>query len=119
MIKVADFGLTEDMYGTNYYRRMKGKTGDDEKVPIRWMPPESIENNIYNEMTDVVRNQTKHLFNWYPQYSYIYFSHTRTIIIVMSIANSQQWHIYVSHRSHATTLHARSRVHRRMANFPL
>ena len=69
MIKVADFGLTEDMYGTNYYRRMKGKTGDDEKVPIRWMPPESIENNIYNDMTDVVRNQTKHLFNWYPQYS--------------------------------------------------
>ena len=54
VIKVADFGLTEDMYGTNYYRRMKGKTGDDEKVPIRWMPPESIENDIYNEMTDVV-----------------------------------------------------------------
>ena len=56
---MADFGLTEDMYGTNYYRRMKGKTGDDEKVPIRWMPPESIENDVYNEKTDVVR-ENKH-----------------------------------------------------------
>ena len=51
MIKIADFGLTEDMYGTNYFRRVKG---EEEKVPIRWMAPESIENNIYNEATDVV-----------------------------------------------------------------
>ena len=52
VIKVADFGLTEDMYCTNYYRR--GKSGSDEKVPIRWMAPESIEEDIYNEATDVV-----------------------------------------------------------------
>ena len=55
MIKVADFGLTEDMYGTNYFRRRKSVTGSEEKVPIRWMAIESIENNIYNESTDVVR----------------------------------------------------------------
>ena len=55
MIKVADFGLTEDMYGTNYFRRRKSVTGSEEKVPIRWMAPESIENDIYNESTDVVR----------------------------------------------------------------
>ena len=47
---MADFGLTEDIYGTNYFR----VTGNDEKVPIRWMAPESIENDIYNEATDVV-----------------------------------------------------------------
>ena len=52
VIKVADFGLAEDMYGTNYYRRSKSES--EERVPIRWMAPESIETNIYNEATDVV-----------------------------------------------------------------
>ena len=53
MIKIADFGLTEDMYGTNYFRRDREEE-KEEKVPIRWMAPESIENDIYNEATDVV-----------------------------------------------------------------
>ena len=53
-IKVADFGLTEDMYGTNYYRQKKSESGHMEKFPIRWMAPESIENDIYNESTDMV-----------------------------------------------------------------
>ena len=56
VIKVADFGLTEDMYGTNYFRKKKSEMGSEEKVPIRWMAPESIEKDIYNESTDVVRN---------------------------------------------------------------
>ena len=54
MIKVADFGLTENMYARNYYRHDKTEVGNSEKVPIRWMAPESIENDIYNERTDVV-----------------------------------------------------------------
>ena len=49
---MADFGLAEDMYGTKYYRRSKSES--EERVPIRWMAPESIETNIYNEATDVV-----------------------------------------------------------------
>ena len=54
VIKVADFGLTEDMYGTNYFRRRKSDVGGQDKVPIRWMAPESIEKDIYNQSTDVV-----------------------------------------------------------------
>ena len=54
VVKVADFGLTEDVYATRYYRQEKSKEGAEKKVPIRWMPPESIENSIYNEKTDVV-----------------------------------------------------------------
>ena len=54
VIKVADFGLTEDMYARNYFRRDKSEGGSEEKVPIRWMAPESIENDVYNERTDVV-----------------------------------------------------------------
>ena len=53
VIKVADFGLTEDIYGTNYFR-IDTISGEKEKVPIRWMAPESIETNLYNESTDVV-----------------------------------------------------------------
>ena len=49
---MADFGLAEDMYGTKYYHRSKSES--EERVPIRWMAPESIETNIYNEATDVV-----------------------------------------------------------------
>ena len=60
MIKVADFGLTEDMYGTNYFRRDRSAMGSEERVPIRWMAPESIENDIYNESTDVVRIYIPH-----------------------------------------------------------
>ena len=51
---MADFGLTEDMYGTNYFRRGENVVGSEEKVPIKWMAPESIERSIYNEKTDVV-----------------------------------------------------------------
>ena len=51
VIKVADFGLTEEMYSTNY---LKSMSGSEEKVPIRWMAPESIDNNVYSEASDVV-----------------------------------------------------------------
>ena len=54
VIKVADFGLTEEMYSTNYFRRRKSMSGSEEKVPIRWMAPESIDNNVYSEASDVV-----------------------------------------------------------------
>ena len=51
---MADFGLTEDMYGTNYFRRGIREGEDEEKVPIKWMAPESLEEDIYSEATDVV-----------------------------------------------------------------
>ena len=51
---MADFGLTEDTYGRNYFRRDKSEEGSEEKVPVRWMAPESIENDTYNEKNDVV-----------------------------------------------------------------
>ena len=54
MIKVADFGMAVDVYARNYFRRDKSEGESEEKVPIRWMAPESIENGIYNERTDVV-----------------------------------------------------------------
>ena len=55
VVKVADFGLTEDMYVRNYFRHDKSEGESEEKVPIRWMAPESIESDVYTERTDVVR----------------------------------------------------------------
>ena len=57
---MSDFGLTEDMYGTNYFHRRPSERGSEEKVPIRWMAPESIESDIYNESTDVVSKQLQY-----------------------------------------------------------
>ena len=74
VIKVADFGLTEDMHGMNYFRQRKSETGSEEKVPIKWMAPESIENDIYTEASDVV--STFYLYFWnintlvFPQWSF-------------------------------------------------
>ena len=48
---MADFGLTEDMYA---FRRGENVVESEERVPIKWMAPESIERSIYNEKTDVV-----------------------------------------------------------------
>ena len=55
VIKVADFGMSEDMYARNYFHCNKSEGESGEKVPIRWMAIESIEKDIYNERTDVVR----------------------------------------------------------------
>ena len=52
MIKVADFGLSEDTYTSTYYRQKKGDTAV--KLPVRWMPPESIADGIFTEKSDVV-----------------------------------------------------------------
>ena len=48
------FRLTEDIVSGNGYHQEKGETGEEEKAPIRWMAPESIENDVFTETTDVV-----------------------------------------------------------------
>ena len=52
VVKVADFGLAEDIYTANYYRWKKGDTSM--KFPIRWMSPESTRDGIFTEKSDVV-----------------------------------------------------------------
>ena len=50
LVKVGDFGLTRDIYHTDYYR----SSNKDAKLPIKWMPPEAFNDKISNEKTDVV-----------------------------------------------------------------
>ena len=56
-IKVADFGLSEDVYCKDYFRQALKKNTDEEgtvKLPIKWMALESLEDGIFTEKTDVV-----------------------------------------------------------------
>ena len=50
---MADFGLAEDIYSTDYYRQTKD--GDTPvKLPVKWMALESLHDGLFNEKTDVV-----------------------------------------------------------------
>ena len=50
LVKVADFGLSRDVYSRDYYRLERRV-----KLPVKWLPPESLHDNIFTEKTDVVR----------------------------------------------------------------
>ena len=54
MIKVSDFGLTEDVYAKNYFRQ--GREDGVVKLPVKWMSPESLNDGVFTEKTDVVQS---------------------------------------------------------------
>ncbi|XP_013383193.1 insulin receptor isoform X2 [Lingula anatina] len=47
-VKIGDFGMTRDIYETDYYR--KGGKG---LLPVRWMAPESLKDGIFTNASDV------------------------------------------------------------------
>ena len=54
IIKVADFGLAEDIYTSEYFKQTRD-SDEPVKLPIKWMALESIHFGRFNEKTDVVR----------------------------------------------------------------
>ncbi|XP_038077772.1 BDNF/NT-3 growth factors receptor-like isoform X1 [Patiria miniata] len=48
VVKIADFGMSRDVYSTDYYR-----VGSHTMLPVRWMPPESIIYRTYSIESDV------------------------------------------------------------------
>ena len=44
---LADFGMTRDIYETDYYR--KGGKG---LLPVRWMAPESLKDGVFTANSD-------------------------------------------------------------------
>nr|CAD7460923.1 unnamed protein product [Timema tahoe] len=47
-VKIGDFGMTRDIYETDYYR--KGTKG---LLPVRWMAPESLKDGVFTSFSDV------------------------------------------------------------------
>ena len=56
LIKITDFGLSEDVFERNYFRQ-ESSTGDGVKLPVKWMAPESLSDGHFSEKSDVVMNK--------------------------------------------------------------
>ena len=48
LVKLADFGMSRNVYESDYYK----KTSDD-RVPVKWMAPESVNDRLYTNLSDV------------------------------------------------------------------
>ncbi|EDV37465.1 uncharacterized protein Dana_GF13459, isoform C [Drosophila ananassae] len=48
VVKIADFGMSRDIYRSDYYRK-----GGKAMLPIKWMPPEAFLDGIFTSKTDV------------------------------------------------------------------
>ena len=49
-VKIADFGLSRDIYKSDYYRQ--DDTG--RPLPVKWMAIESLTNGVFTTKSDVV-----------------------------------------------------------------
>ena len=52
MVKISDFGLSEDIYTSGYFRQNKEYAV---RLPFKWMPPESLKDAIFTSQSDVVK----------------------------------------------------------------
>ena len=49
IVKVADFGLSRDVYETDYYVMQHSVP-----LPVKWLAPEALFDRVFTERTDVV-----------------------------------------------------------------
>ena len=84
VIKVADFGLSEDVYCTDYFRQ--GRQGEDGeapvKLPLRWMAVESLNDGVFSEKTDVVNSSLTVNVKFNIALLNIYYFHARSLVVV-------------------------------------
>ena len=47
VVKISDFGMSRHMYGDVYHTDRK------KKIPIKWIPPETIQDLVFTTRSDV------------------------------------------------------------------
>ena len=57
VIKVADFGLSENMYSKTYFRQEKDQSI---KLPVKWLALEALTEWVFSEKSDVVSFVAEH-----------------------------------------------------------
>ena len=83
VIKVGDFGLSEEIYSRNYFRQDIGGQDSSVRLPVKWMALESLLDRIFSEKTDVVS-----MISVYSVNGRVLFSHYppwETEIITLSL----------------------------------
>lgn len=55
-MKIADFGLSHDVYKDEYYRLNEGSS---KPLPVKWMALESLTAGYFTTQSDVVRHVTQ------------------------------------------------------------
>ena len=56
VIKVSDFGLSEDVYARNYFHQgSMAAAGGPVRLHIKWLAPESLTDNLFSKKSDVVK----------------------------------------------------------------
>lgn len=55
MVKIADFGLSHDIYEDDYYRT---DANSNRPLPVKWMALESLNGGKYTTESDVVSLHT-------------------------------------------------------------
>ena len=50
---MSDFGLAEDVYTRGYFK-LKKDGSDNVRLPYKWIPPESFQDGMFSEKSDVV-----------------------------------------------------------------
>ena len=51
VIKIADFGLSRDIFHADYYRVQSL----EQPLPVRWLAPECVIDKVFTHKTDVVQ----------------------------------------------------------------
>ncbi len=51
-VKISDFGLSEEVYTSGYFRQNKK---DAVRLPFKWMAPESLIDALFTSQSDVVK----------------------------------------------------------------